>query len=333
MTKIPEAHNTTVSAIDKHHENTAEDHRRDHLGASMLGHKCERYLWVSFRWAFREQVPGRIRRLFRRGHNEEASIIADLRAIGCDVRDQQPDGSGQWRVILAPHVGGSLDAIIESGVPEAKKSRHVAEFKTHSLKSFDDLAAKGVAKSKPLHHVQMQAYMHGTGIDRALYVAVCKDDDRLHVERIEYDKAFARKAIERGARIVLAERMPPGISQDPSWYECKFCPARDICHGNRTTKEINCRTCAHSTPGSDGQWRCARWDNEPIPSDAQRDGCTSHAFHPDLVPWRLHDSGIEWVALWEVRPGEFMANGEPDARVYESSEILKRAEKTDASFA
>lgn len=333
MTKIPESNHSTVGLIDKHHESIAEDPFRDHLGASILGHKCERYLWLNFRWAFREQIPGRIRRLFRRGHNEEAMIVADLRAIGCDVRDLQSDGSSQWRVILAPHVGGSLDAIIESGVPEAPKARHVAEFKTHSLKSFGDLVAKGVAKAKPLHYVQMQSYMHGTGIERALYVAVCKDDDRLHIERVHYDKDIAKKHIERGARIVLAERMPPGISQDPSWHDCKFCPARDICHGNRTTKEINCRTCAHSTPGSDGQWRCARWDNEPIPSDAQRDGCTSHAFHPDLVPWRLHDSGIEWVALWEVRPGEFMANGEPDARVYESSEILKRMEKTDASFA
>ncbi len=331
MTKIPEAHNSTVGLIDKHHENAAEDHRRDHFGASMLGHKCERYLWLNFRWAFREQVPGRIRRLFRRGHNEEASIIADLRAIGCDVRDRQPDGSGQWRVVLAPHVGGSLDAIIESGVPEAKKSRHVAEFKTHSLKSFDDLVAKGVAKSKPLHHVQMQAYMHGTGIERALYVAVCKDDDRLHVERIEYDKAFALKAIERGARIALTERMPPGISQDPSWYECKFCPARDLCHGSKTTTEINCRTCANSTPSDDGQWQCARWDDEPIPPDAQRAGCSAHVLHPDLVPWKLRDSGIEWVALWEVRDGEFMANGEPDARIYASGEILKQMGKTDVS--
>lgn len=333
MTKIPESNHSTAGLIDKYHESIAGDPFRDHLGASILGHKCERYLWLGFRWAFREQVPGRIRRLFRRGHNEEAMIVSDLRAIGCDVRDAQPDGSSQWRVSLAPHVGGSLDAIIESGVPEAPKARHVAEFKTHSMKSFEDLVAKGVAKAKPLHYVQMQSYMHGTGIERALYVAVCKDDDRLHIERVHYDKAIAEKHIERGARVALAERMPPGISQDPSWYECKFCPARDICRGNRTTKEINCRTCAHSTPGSDGQWRCARWDNEPIPSAAQRDGCTSHAFHPDLVPWRLHDSGIEWVALWEVRPGEFMANGEPDARVYESSEILKRMEKTDASSA
>jgi hypothetical protein len=320
MATVPEANHSTVALIDKHHEEIADDLHRDHLGASMLGHKCERYLWLSFRWSFREQIPGRIRRLFRRGHNEEASIISDLRAIGCVVHDRMADGR-QYRVELAPHVGGSLDAIIDSGVPEAPKARHVAEFKTHSRKSFDDLVANGVAKSKPLHHVQMQAYMHGMGIERALYVAVCKDDDRLHVERIERDRAVAEKHIERGARIALAERMPPGISDDSSWYECKFCPAHDMCHGSRKTQEINCRTCAHSTPGGDGQWRCARWGDETIPSDAQRIGCGSHVFHPDLVPWQLHDSGIEWVALWEI-DGAMVANGDPDVNVYSSREIL-----------
>ncbi|MFN9970122.1 MAG: oxidoreductase, partial [Phycisphaerae bacterium] len=172
MATVPEAKHSTAALIDKHHEAMADDPHRDHLGASMLGHKCERYLWLSFRWSFREQIPGRIRRLFRRGHNEEASIISDLRAIGCVVHDRMADGR-QYRGELAPHVAGSLDAIIDCGVPEAPKARHVAEFKTHSRKSFDDLAANGVAKSKPLHHVQMQAYMNGMGIDRALYVAVC----------------------------------------------------------------------------------------------------------------------------------------------------------------
>jgi hypothetical protein len=326
MATVPEANHSTAALIDKHHEAMADDPHRDHLGASMLGHKCERYLWLSFRWSFREQIPGRIRRLFRRGHNEEASIISDLRAIGCVVHDRMADGR-QHRVELAPHVGGSLDAIIDSGVPEAPKARHVAEFKTHSRKSFDDLVANGVAKSKPLHHVQMQTYMYGMGIDRALYVAVCKDDDRLHVERVERDRSIAEKYIERGARIALAERMPPGISDDPSWYECKFCPAHDMCHGSRKTTLINCRTCAHSTPGGDGQWRCARWGDETIPSDAQRIGCGSHVFHPDLVPWQLHDSGIEWVALWKI-DGAMVANGEADANVYSSCEILG---ETDAA--
>jgi hypothetical protein len=50
-------------------------------------------------------------------------------------------------------------------------------------------------------------------------------------------------------------------------------------------------------------------------------------FHPDLVPWKLHDSGIEWVALWEITSA-MVANGEADANVYSSREILG---ETDAA--
>jgi len=172
--KIPEPDNSIQSLIDKHHEAIA-DVPRPHLGASTLGHVCDRWLWLSFRWAVQPSFPGRILRLFRRGHQEEANIISDLRAIGIDVRKV----SAQHRVDFGSHVSGSIDAIIDKGVPEAPKSKHIAEFKTASKKAFDDLEKNGVEKSKPEHFVQMQVYMAGTGIDRALYLTVCKDDDRI----------------------------------------------------------------------------------------------------------------------------------------------------------
>ena len=37
------------------------------------------------------------------------------------------------------------DALLAIGLKEAPKTWHVAEFKTHSAKSFRDLVAKGVA--------------------------------------------------------------------------------------------------------------------------------------------------------------------------------------------
>ena len=187
--KIPEAVNTIQALIDKHHEAQPEVPRA-HLGASTLGHVCDRWLWLSFRWAVQPTFPGRILRLFRRGHEEEANIISDLRAIGVDVRKV----SSQHRVDFGSHVSGSLDAIIDKGVPEAPKTKHIAEFKTHSKKSFDALSKDGVEKSKPEHFVQMQVYMAGTGIDRALYLAVCKDDDRIYTERVKLDKEAAGKA-------------------------------------------------------------------------------------------------------------------------------------------
>jgi hypothetical protein len=313
--KIPESEHNIESLIDKHHEALAET-PRPHLGASTLGHVCDRWLWLSFRWAVQPSFPGRILRLFRRGREEEVNIINDLRAIGMDVRKV----SSQHRVDFGSHVSGSLDAIIDSGVPEAPKAKHIAEFKTASKKAFDSLVKDGVEKSKPEHFIQMQVYMAGTKIDRALYLTVCKDDDRIHTERVKYDKDVALFAIERGKRIALADRMPEPISSDPSWYQCKFCDAHDFCHESKTTKHVNCRTCAHATALQDSTWHCARWD-AVIPLDTQKEGCESHVLHPDLVPWKRKDGPDEWTAIYEIN-GVDLANGEGDANVYTSKELL-----------
>ena len=304
------------SLIDQHHEEKQE-RPRPHLGASMLGHPCDRWLWLSFRWAVIEKFPGRILRLFRRGNNEEQQIINDLRAIGLDVRSPS---AGQSRVDFGCHVSGSLDARVEKGVPGATKTPHIAEFKTHSLKSFNEVKAKGVQEAKPMHYAQMQLYMLGTELNRALYVAVCKDDDRIYTERVRLDLPFAQKLVERGHRITQSDRMPEPLSTNPTWYECKMCPAHEFCHKSKTTKQVNCRTCAHSTALPDSTWHCAQWD-DVIPVDAQHEGCESHVLHPDLVPWERKESANEWQAVYIVN-GKQLANGEPDANVYSSKELL-----------
>ncbi len=320
--KILESDNSICARIDKHHESQAEP-PRGHMGCSQLGHPCDRWLWLSFRWAVQPKFPGRILRLFRRGQNEEATIISDLLAIGCDVR--KTSLSTQHKVDFGSHVSGSFDAIIESGVPEAPKKRHIAEFKTHSAKSFADLEKKGVADSKPEHFTQMQVYMHGTEIDRALYVAVCKDDDRIYTERIRSDKNLAKKAVERGQRIAMADRMPEPISTDPSWYQCKFCSAHEFCHKTKTTAQVNCRTCALATAMPDSTWHCAKWDAE-IPFDSQRTGCEGHVLHPDLVPWQRKDGPDEFTAVYEMINGTTVANGDPEQEgVYSSKELLANA--------
>lgn len=315
--KIPEATINIAAMVDAYHESKKEL-PRPHMGCSSLGHACDRWLWLSFRWAVQPKFPGRILRLFRRGQNEEATIISDLRAIGLDVRGTQN------RVTFGCHVSGSLDAIIESGVPEAPKKRHVAEFKTHSKKSFDAVEKDGVQKSKPEHFVQMQLYMHGTGIDRALYVAVCKDDDRIYTERVRYDEAVAERYIARGHRLALDDRMPPPISTDPSWYQCKFCDAYKFCHETKTTEHVNCRTCANATAKLESTWHCEKW-NDFIPMDAQHTGCESHVLHPDLVPWKRIDSTDEWTAIYVI-DGVQVANGNPETDgVFASTELLANA--------
>jgi hypothetical protein len=307
--KLPEL-NRTVAAIDAHHESIQEP-PRPHMGCSTLGHVCDRWLWLSFRWAVVEPFKGRILRLFRRGQNEEATVVADLKAIGMDV---QKTGADQSRVDFGCHVSGSVDGVIMSGVPESTQP-HVLEIKTHGLKSFTDLEKNGVEKSKFMHFVQMHLYMMGLKLERALYFSVCKDDDRIYTERIRLDKAVATKALERGHRLVKDARLPPPISTDPTWYECRFCAGHDFCHKSKVTQEVNCRTCAHSTARDDSTWLCERYEHT-LSVDEQRTGCSAHIIHPDLVPWNY--TAIEEGVVWHTPHGDV----ENSQVAYHSTEIV-----------
>lgn len=314
--KIPNPMTHIPDLINQYHEDK-KDLPRPHFGLSQAGHHCDRWLWLSFRWAVIPKFPGRIKRLFRRGHYEEYIIVEDLKAIGMNIIHTGEDD--QKRVIASKFVSGSLDGIILSGVPEALNTEHVLEMKTHNKKSFDELEKSGVEKAKFIHFIQMQCYMRLERIERALYVAVCKDDDRLYTERIRLDKKIADTYITRCINLSRAERIPPRYTDDSSFYKCKMCAAHDFCFGSKLTKEVNCRTCCHSTPDEEKGFTCARWDNMAIPEKNQIEGCPSHVFHLDLVPWGFVEGFGNWSAEFLIN-NKKVVNGEDGMK---SSEILK----------
>ena len=161
--------------------------------------------------------------------------------------------------------------------------------------------------------------VQGPGIDRALYVAICKDDDRIYTERVRFDPEHAQAALNRGKRIVVSDRMPEPLSTNPSWYQCKFCAAHEFCHKTKLTKQVNCRTCAWSTAKPDGTWRCERHDADDIPVEFQRTGCEDHALHDDLVPWQtIPDDDVQ---VFNIN-GLHIRNGRKDAVTFASQELI-----------
>lgn len=274
------------SLIYKAIEDKADDWRRPHLGASVIGKDCKRELWFSFRWAKAPQHDGRLLRLFETGNLFEDRIVSELAMIGITVTDRQ-----KYIVTGVPLFGGSIDGIGE-GFPESKAA-HLVEFKTHSAKSFSDLSAKGVQESKPQHWVQMQVYMGALAIDRAYYIAVNKDTDELYAERIRYDKAFYVAALNTAQAIIRAAMPPARIADNPARFACRFCQYKQLCHG-RDVPEVNCRTCCHSDPSPDGRgWICSR--HGLMDTDAQKEGCKDHLFIPPLLNLETVDAGEDWV--------------------------------------
>ena len=284
MAAMPQPDTTsTVAAIYRWHKATADSGHRPHLGASVIGHACERYLWLLFRWCGAEDFDGRMLRLFDTGKRAESRFVEELRGIGCEVHDVDEFG-GQFRVSdIAGHFGGSMDGAVQ-GLPEAPKAWHVVEFKTHGEKSFNELVKKKVRAAKPQHWAQMQVYMGLTGMDRAMYLAENKNTSDVYAERVEFDLVEFTALVERARRVITAGTPPGKLSEDPAWFECKWCSFHSQCHGEKVP-EVNCRTCAHSTPRVDvdgGVWHCALEDIA-LDTATQRTGCNGHRFIPILL--------------------------------------------------
>ena len=325
MATLPEPVHTTVNMIYAAYENDADDGNRPHLGASLIGHACERYLWMTFRWVDSKKFPGRMLRLFETGSLAEARFVANLKRIGVEVHDTTPDGK-QWRVsALGGHFAGSMDGA-GRGFPEAPKTWAVIEFKTHGDKSFNELVKKKVQAAKPQHYAQMQVYMGETGMERAMYMAVNKNTDELYCEWVHFDVAEFAKLKARAARVIRAAEPPLRISNDPSWFVCKMCDFAQHCHGEKAPA-VNCRTCAHSTPevNGDARWSCAQVNPDPnissIPMSMQRTGCTQHRYIPILLErFGKQADYVNGDVVYEGEAGRF-ANGDPSNGSLASEEI------------
>lgn len=313
MAALPESQHTTSAAIVRWYESKPQEHR-PHMGASLIGHECERYIWLTWRWVLKPEFKGRILRLFDTGKREEARLIEELRGIGATVWDTDENGE-QWRVSACKgHFGGSLDGVAQ-GVPEAPKSTCVLEFKTHSDKSFMELVKKKVQGAKPQHYDQMQVYMGLMDIDRALYMGVNKNTDDVYCEWVHFDKdRFI--ALKLKAEYLIESPNPPGkLSEDPAYYICKMCNMWKHCHGGLAA-EANCRTCCHATPVENAAWQCQHHNTE-IDLPLQRNGCSQHLMIPTLVPYgEPIDGGETWVAYKHRTSGVMFVNGPEGVKDY-----------------
>ena len=259
--------NRIYDAIQK--EKVDPDLYLGRLGSSGIGEECARQVWLNWRGFAREQFDGRMLRLFETGHLQEARIVVDLRRAGLTVWDKQSDGRQYEFGDPTGHFITKVDGVVR-GVPESDKP-HLLEVKTHNKNNFSSLVKKGVADAKPSHYAQVQISMALGGFTRALYVAVCKDDEQFYVERIREDKTEQDRLKARIVKLTEARLRPAGISDDGTSFGCKFCSMKAVC-----TREVeplrHCRTCRMCTPGPEGRWVC-ELNSNTLTLDEQRAGC------------------------------------------------------------
>lgn len=304
--------------------------RPNGLRPSELGRECARWLWLRLRWADdMEPISGRLYRLFETGQLQEARIVKELRSVGSEVFDVDPDNPREQISIntFDGHSKGYLDSVL-GDVPFSKGGWCVGEYKTHSEKSFKLLDKDGVAIAKPEHYAQMQIYMHEHRLEEALYYAVNKNDDQPYAEFIDYDKRYIERLYAKGERVVHGIDIPERLSNQPTFFTCKWCSANEVCF-NKKLPGRNCRTCAFSHPLNAKEreraneqrqniWLC-EMHGKLLDLDDQRSGCPDHRFHPHMVTGDSAQMGeevaenetVNYVYRFEDGRPDFVDSGQP----------------------
>lgn len=263
MAKIP-VNNPVEKAIEGQ---IVESLLRHYIGYSGLAHSCNRYLWYTFRFAYTRKLSKKQVRLFARGDAEEPIIIADLKSAGMVVSDTQVEISDDTGHILG-HIDGSV-----INVPGWKDIKMLLEAKTMNDANFKLYKKKGLKIGFPVYYGQINSYMGKMGFKKTLYVITNKNTDERKYDIYEFDESKFNDLESKGFGILISEEPPEKIGES-TWFECKFCDARQICHKGLPVQE-NCRTCRYGTIENDGKWSCGN-DNMEIDINRQRIGCDDY---------------------------------------------------------
>lgn len=249
--------------------------RREYLGYSGLGDSCNRKIWYNFRWCKKGSISGRISRLFQRGHDEEITIQREFKRLGADITDDQLEVIG-----FESHVKGHIDGVL-SNTPWFDDPILI-EIKTYNASRFKTLEKLKVKQSDYTYYCQMQSYMGHLKLDKALFIATCKNDDHRYIEIVDFNKDVF-DILERKSEEIVITDLPPektGSGQS-TWFECRFCNFKPICHHNEKI-DSNCRTCKYGTIVNDGAWRCSD-SNSYLSKENQIQGCENWKLLETLV--------------------------------------------------
>ena len=319
MAELPEPLSHTVTAI---YDAIAAKARGfgDSRGVPMsqATAECDRAIWYTLRWASPpKQKDGVKQSRFDTGFYWEDRLLDDLELAGCLVDRVDPSTGTQFRVELANGwLRGKMDGQALK-VPEAPKTLHVVETKSHNEKSFKELVkhappkGEGLRKSKPDHFAQCQSYMHAKGITRCLYLAINKNTDERYAERLEYDLTFCLQLEARIQRIVGSDRAPIKLHEDPAAkgaFACDWCPALAQCH-ERAFARKNCRTCLSAELRDGAEVWCAVSGLQRS-YDEQQAGCGAHLYLPSLVSGEQIDASEEArTVTYRLASGEIWVDG------------------------
>jgi hypothetical protein len=194
---------------------------REYLGASSIGEECDRKLWYSFHKRRPINDP-RVHRIMDLGHWVESYSLEKLKSAGYELFYEE--GGEQFGFVDEEVAGHADGVIILNDTP------HLLEIKSANNKRFLEMVDMGVERSNLTYFVQMQVYMHFLELEKALYFVVNKDNSKIHMEIIKYEKIRAVYYLNRGKEIIRGkEEDQERKYKTKAFFKCKWCDYKEEC--------------------------------------------------------------------------------------------------------
>lgn len=213
-----------------------EDKPRNYLGASIVGHTCERHVQYHLLAARgeveRKEFPPRILRIFDRGNLYEERVRAWLIQAGFIFgRGSSQKGFTDFDGQFGGHVDGILTGF-RSGSTCPITLPALWENKCLGSKGWKKLESEKLKAYSSTYYAQVQIYMHYLGLSRCLFTAINADVMEIYHELVEYDPMEAELYRSRVQQIIVASdegRLVARCSSDRNFYICKWCDFAGRC--------------------------------------------------------------------------------------------------------
>lgn len=212
--------------------------KREYLGGSEIGRECERQLQFSLFNVEKDHgrdFSGRILRIFERGHWVESAVIRWLRLAGITILTEDNDGEQFGFSEAGGLFKGHCDGIITSGPEVFGPFPRLLENKGLKASKWAAMEKHGVRHANIVYWAQCQVYMDRFDLrdNPALFSAVNMDTMDIYWEGIPFNHGACEQLSGKAGRILrasLAGELLPRLSQDPTFYQCKFCDWCEHCH-------------------------------------------------------------------------------------------------------
>ena len=237
LNSITRKQNAIVELIDKALvEARSKQTKRNYIGASIVGEECLRVLQFKYFGTPpdpQKELDGRKLRIFDRGHMLEEYMAGILRKAGFDLRTHNTRGRQFEFSLLDGKVKGHSDGVLVEG-PAVIFYPALWEHKALGEKYFKQLDKERLRKFSPVYYGQaqiMMAYFELTD-NPALFTAFNSNTMDIYTELVPFDAETAQKVSDNAVTVIRAceaGEILPRLTDDPSFFKCRWCDWHDRC--------------------------------------------------------------------------------------------------------